>query len=1385
MKLYHHSNTLCLRIAVVVTLLLSWRPVIAQYDLYSSFSISPITQHGLSSVVVRAIVQDDNGLVWVGTDLGLYRYDGYQTFKISNNLTTPHALTSNRVTCMAIDRNQLWVGTQSGLNSIDLRTYNTRQYRWTDYQNSQRLNDIYVAPDGAVWASTESGLYRKKADKEQFEQMGPRQGAPQLPRCAVKNMEADSKGHLWLGTWSDGIYRYDAARDQFTLLPGSKELGPSLYLHLSPKGTLLVGTWEKGLQEVLNPLTTKQTVTARQYTTASTHGQLADNYTFSFCSDPRAERLWIGTSQGLSVLTYEGSEPRLERVSHNAPDGRLLNQGMVPLLCDRRGNVWVHSQPVGLMLVSPRSNRFVQHHIPLLRDDETVLATTFDHEGNQWFALHSEGLCMRRKSDGRFVTFSEIPAMRGKTVPLNVGDIMVRANGNIEVATPYDGWWSVSADLTTCKQYLPSTMAALPTENVLSLAEDAHRRLLIGTTKGLTVVYADGRAAYLNNKHLQLLTQSRVQHILPARDGSLWLSTIDKGLLHLTGDLQRPATLRVKQYNKVEGSAFRLADIGKTLEDQNGTVWVCSEEAGLMRYDKRRDALVDVGRNSGITDEVTSMEVDRNNRLWVSTHSTLLYTQLKGVRDTLQFRYAHFDFAQPCYFAPRMSACSPQGSVSFGGLQSYLEVRNPDGESIATFSPCITDIIVNGQPLSLHVADHPHDKIMLPPYTDNLVLEADENDLRLQFSAFSYQSQSVARYSYRLVGYDNDWTYTDDGVNSAHYTNLDPGTYIFELRAIGEDDNWKTMTHSLEIRILTPLYLRWWALLIYFILFFSIGYIILRQWQERLNERRSLQLAQLETRNIEELNRKKLEFFTNITHDLTTPLAVISAAIDHAFRGRKDLEGIYHTIQGNLNKEMRLIQQILEFRKAETGNLKLRVSEGDLSAFCRTEVDNVRPLLSHKKLHLSMLSEPDTIVGYFDTDALDKIIYNLLSNAVKYTPEMGFVHIDLTERQTERGRMAVFTIKDSGKGLTDEQQRHIFDRFQEGEHRKNGTYGTGIGLNLTKTLVTLHHGEITLQSTVGEGTTFTVMLPIDREAFAEQEIESSLPTSPQGEENSPRNDIDSVTDNGMDKGAALPLPSGRGQEGATLLVVEDEEDLNALMCQLLESEYNVLHAYDGQEALEVLEKHHADVIITDVMMPQMDGIALTKALRGDARWRNTPVIVLTAKRDEQAHAEAYEAGADAYLTKPFNLSILQARIQNLLNKSNNVAEEIRSRVFDVFGELKLDNDDEVFLTRCIAVVNENLENEEFGQEEFAQAMGVSKSTLYKKLKAITDLSTSSFIRSIRMQAACNILRKKPSIRISDLAYSVGYSSPKYFSTCFKADFGMLPTEYADKIEKEK
>ena len=528
--------------------------------------------------------------------------------------------------------------------------------------------------------------------------------------------------------------------------------------------------------------------------------------------------------------------------------------------------------------------------------------------------------------------------------------------------------------------------------------------------------------------------------------------------------------------------------------------------------------------------------------------------------------------------------------------------------------------------------------------------------------------------------------------------------------------------------------------------------------------------------------RRRLQMsaiFTNITHELLTPLSVISASVDKLRDTEPEYSHEYDLMQFNIQRMVRLLQQILETSKSEAGQLKLLVSQGDVMKYVRETALCLEPLILKKDMKFTINCQPESMMGWIDTDKLDKIIYNLLSNAAKYGREGGHVSIDAVTNETFNE--IIIKVSDDGEGIPPKQMKNLFKRFHDGDYRQHQTIGTGLGLSLTQDLVHLNHGTIDCKSEVGKGTVFTVKLPIYKDAFAPDQIDEKNKI----DFNIPKNAI-------VDFNTIIPDVNSEPEEtteedGYKLLVVEDNLELLMLMQQLLKSTYRVYIARNGKEALKIIKEKELDLIISDVMMPEMDGLELTRTIKSDPNYNHLPIILLTAKTQEEDVKQALQNGADEYLKKPFRLGDLKLRIDNIIENRKRIQTELSQMTEEevVKTIANTPSPDELFVNQALELVHAHIEDESYDREALAADMGASASTLYNKLRSITGMHVSAFIRDVRMKEAKRLAMENPKLRVSDLAYSVGFHDPRYFATCFKKHFGTQPKEFLESLQREE
>ena len=1338
--------------------------------------------HSLPTNEVQKVYQDRDGFIWFATRNGLCQYNGYETTLYKSNLYSPDLLTTNSITCLVDDNNNhLWIGTSEGLNVMDKRTGEIKKYKAPSISNNV-VSALCVTRDNTLWVGTDNGLCRYVPEKDTFVVCGDEFGDGRLRYVTIKSLLEDSDGDLWIGTWAQGLFRYSPSTDKVVVYPKINEQYSSHVIYEDSNKDIWVGSWGYGLFKLRNPKDMENVSYQSFLHENGDDSSLSDNIVYDIAEDINTHTLWVGTRSGLSILRLDESSSFINYKSGKS-DYRIPSDEVNSIMRDSQKNMWIGAIGGGVLMADTRQPAFALHTLNFGDEDipVTSVRTLFaDSDQNLWIGVGTYGLARREYVTGELKMYSHIPEFSGvKDLPSLFAVVQRKKSGDIWFGM-YNGGIYVYRKGEKVKHLTTKNSAFLTSDCVSALYEDYEGNCWIGTRGGIGVRLSDGtdyRFETMNFNDSLSAGWIYVRDIVQDMDNSVWLATSNFGVIHITGDVRQPSTLKYENYSFHNRKLITNTVLCMHI-DRFGRLWAGTEGGGLYLYNRSTGQFEEKTRTYSIPgDVIVSIEEDKSGNLWLGTVSGLVKLYVVAVGNDFSTRiYTSADGLQDNFIVN--SSCSRDGELFFGGHKGYNSFF-PDKMEIPSQETnfLITDIkIFNHSFKNLPVELQQKISPVMPTYTSKIELPYKYNNFSIEFAALTYKNPELNRYAYRLQNFDRDWQYTDADRRFAYYNNLPSGTYTFQLKATNENGEWSGYVREFTVVVLPPFWATWWAYLLYMVLVLVIGVLIYRTIKKRILLQNALRLREMEKAKAEELNHAKLQFFTNITHELLTPLTIISATVDELKTQAPSHNDLYTVMNSNIQRLIRLLQQILEFRKAETGNLKLRVSPGDLAAFVRTGTESFKPLVKKRKIHFSLLCDPESIVGYFDIDKLDKIMYNLLSNAAKYNKEDGFIQVTLSYDEEDR-EFVLLRVKDNGKGISREKQATLFKRFYEGDYRKFNTIGTGIGLSLTKDLVTLHGGTISVESEVDHGTEFIVRIPIERSYYDEEQIDDeviSLRQTAIDYEDTPEDVIAEVQE--------------LATKANSILLVEDNEELLNLMTKLLGREYNVFTAENGKEGIIVLENEDVDLIVSDIMMPEMDGIEFCKYVKGHLEISHIPVILLTAKNKEEDRAEAYEIGADAFISKPFNLTVLHARIRNLLKYKARMAHDFKNQIVFEVKDLNYTSLDEDFIQRAINCVHNHLEAPNFDQAQLADEMLTSQSTLYKKLKSLAGLNTSSFIRNVRLKAACRIMEEKGiNIRVSELAYAVGFNDPKYFSSCFKKEFGMLPSEYIERfiIEKEK
>lgn len=1327
-----------------------------------------------------------NGIMWVGTNAGVKSYDGYVAKTYKSNAYQPGILPNNTIRTIAEDhQDNLWLGTRNGLVRMNKRTGKFKSF-FLPEESQRIIYTLYVSKDGTLWIGTDGGLSYFDARTERFhtynqqdtwliDENGHKQ---KMPGYSPKAIIEDKNGDLLIGTWASGLMRFKRKAHTMYRYPKLNAANSAYSLFFDKHHRLWVGTWGYGVVRLDNPSNVQQP-DAHQYPYSASHFD-------TFCKivhDPVTKTLWACTREGVCYL--EEDVPNAEWKEYSSIGNNPLNFNN-DIATDGQGNIWLCTQNNGILQVNTKPSMFKLCNLDRIHNKLTInyvcSILTTDGE-NFWLGLNPYGIALHNRKTGKTLFNNEIPGLgsiqqRGFTT--SISDIAKRSNGEIWFASNSYGVIVKPAAGKPAFQLMHETHPSIIQDNfVNTIFESDNKIMWIGQRNGLNIVYPNNQGTAITMKEGKKdFTSCDIRHISQDKEGNIWLATDNEGIIRISGNASNPKSLRFKQYSP-EQQNFDIEDATACLEDSRGRLWAISNSGGLFLYNKVKDKFEPKNQEYHLSgDRMLTIKEDENGNLWLTTDYALVNIvwgkDSKKPQDIIYF--TNEDGLGNVLFVPN-TACRYGKELFFGSRTSFFSfvpTMQPQLGNNRKAQLVVTDVIIDDQPFAkLDSAEKADISKEMPAYTRQLIIPAGVKKFNVEFALLTYGNTEKNVYAYQLEGYDDDWQYCDKGVHKAAFQNLSSGTYYLKIKATDGYGKWQELPYTITIQVLPPWYASRIAFMFYILMLIGSFFAAARWYKERVKTRNSLQMGVI---------------LTNITHELLTPLTVISATIYKLKEVAPQYEEDYLVMDSNINRTTRLLRQILEVRKSQAGQLHLLVSRSNLVSFIEEACENIRPMAEHQKISLSLEKPKAEGLAWFDADKMDKIIYNLLSNAIKYNKVGGKIDVSLRLSKEQ----AVVTIADNGIGMSKEKMKHLYTRFFDGDYRKQNMPGTGIGLSLTHDLVKLHHGNIQCESLEGEGTTFTITLPIKKSAYAPDEIDNSDKPNAVNQEairqasQETKQESQSASE---DKPKLAPVHQSIfiRKNASKILVVEDNEELLALMLQVLSKNYHVFTAKNGKQAMNIIMKEKLDLVVSDVMMPIMDGIELTKLLKEDKRFWQLPVILLTAKNKEEDKTEAYAVGADAYITKPFKFDELEVRINALLANRKKMIEKIQAEISlqtstesEAQAALHLSNPDQAFITRATEIVMQHLADGDYNREAFAKDMAMGESTLYNKVKATTGQTVIAFITSIRLKEAQRIIRSNPNILISDVATQVGFNTPKYFSKCFKKEFGIFPKEYAEE-----
>ncbi|MBC3791773.1 hybrid sensor histidine kinase/response regulator transcription factor [Spirosoma utsteinense] len=1346
------------------------------------------TSRGLSNNQVNCLMKDRQGFLWVGTMSGLNRYDGYSFRVFRHAFRDSTSIPGNYVNRMFEDPlGRMWVKTRTGDAVYDPSTERFDQntlplLRALGLPNTT-LNNIHKDRQGNYWLLTSAGAYYYRTATRQTEAVRHRPTDRQSP--ADDNLTAlqeDSRGAVWLLHRSGLLEKLDARthrvidRSQALQQKNNNQLY-DYQLFIDADNDLWVHTGNEGKGVYfIDTHTGKLTHIQRNVGAASLNNNLVRDIT-----QDEQGLIWIGTDHG-GINLLDKKTGTIRYLRHNPADDSSVGQNSIyDFYRDADGIIWVGTFKQGISYYHKNNLRFslYRHRAsdPASLNDDDVNRFAEDKKGNLWIGSNGGGLSYFDRASNRFIPSAAFARAAGPNSV--IVSMLIDHEQTLWVGTYMGGLYAIRGDKVTAYKHDEANPASIASNNIWEIYEDRQQNLWIGTLESGLDRFdrRQNRFYHYRTTDGKSIHSDYISSILEDQAGNLWIGTA-YGIDVLDGQ-----SGRFRQYVNYNQDPNGLSNnnINTLLEDSRGTIWVGTNE-GLNRFDQATGTFRALRQEDGLPDNtILTLVEDASHTLWLGTPSglsQLIIRKNKAGQDTFTSKnYDESDGLPGRAFNDNAAYKTSRGELVFGGASGFTIFRP---ETFRADAPRPTVVLTDLQIFnhSVRPGQEVDGSVALNQSitkTPGITLTHQQNVFSIEFAALNFVHPEKSRYQYKLEGFNDDWLTADSRVRKATFTNLNPGDYVFRVRVADNDRGWNQDGSQLTIHILPPFWKSPLAYVLYGLLI--IGILLLARWilleRARLNFR--MEQDRRHAQQMHELDEMKIRFFTNVSHEFRTPLTLVISPLEQLIKKEDDpgQQRQFLLIYRNAKRLLNLVNQLLDFRKMEVQGLRLHPTRHDIVDFCREIFYSFSDLSEKKHIHFTFDANVTELETVFDQDKLERILFNLLSNAFKFTPEHGQVAITVQvpdptcqpPSDTETERWLTIQVIDTGIGIAPAQQEKIFERFFQSDLPGSLiNQGSGIGLSITREFVQLHGGTLSVESVPDGGSTFTVRLPMRTEtelAALYQPVREAVLTAE----------------------VALPsvMPGNqtgkRGGKKPVLLVVEDNEDFRFYLKDNLNREYTILEAANGKEGWQLTQAHLPDLVVSDVMMPEMDGIALCRRIKDDRRTAHIPVLLLTARSAEEQRLEGFETGASDYITKPFNVQLLLARIRNLIAQQNLLLKALQPGPNLTPGEVAVTSLDEKLVQKALSLVEKNIANPDFSVEELSRELGMSRVHLYKELLALTERSLIEFIRTIRLRRAAQLLGKSQ-LSVAEIAYQVGFNNPKNFTKYFKQEFGVIPSQYA-------
>jgi ligand-binding sensor domain-containing protein/signal transduction histidine kinase/DNA-binding response OmpR family regulator len=1312
-----------------------------QQILFRNYNVSD----GLPSSTVRAIAQDSQGYMWFGTKNGLSRFDGYQfkTFQYQKN--KPGAIGNNFIYCItAYDRTHYWIGTESGIYILDLETETFTPFAPLV---GKTVFDILKDQRGKIWiASRLDGLYLYDPVNNSTNNFRTNQTATSVSTNFTTKLAQDDDGNIWIGTFGNGIDIYNPATKRFTNIhPGKYGLNNGIVnaLYKAYDGVMWVGTMNGGLFKWQ-----KEDHTFKNYQHSNSAHAIKDNIVRAI-HQTSPDKLYVGTEKGLNVLDI--ATDQFEVYTNKSNDlFSISDNAIYSIFSDRSGTIWVGTFFGGVNYYNEKGSAFELYY-PTGEQNaisgRAVSCFLEDGPGKFWVGTEDGGLHYFDGVNNTFYRYPFLPNQQ-KLSYHNIHSLLRDKEGNIWIGLFAGGINIYNPNTGNVSYYQQGNPGALNSNNVFSLYQDHDGIIWVGTDKGLNRFDQEKNAFTTILK--EGINNTIIYDIYEDQNKTVWFATYNNGLISFNKKTQ--------QWNRItaDDPSSPLAS-NKLIclhDDHRGNLWIGTDGGGLNKYNYKTKQVKVYDTHYGISSNVIyGIQEDANGLIWMTTNNGIynLDPQTEKVK-----HFSRQDNLQSQQFNYKAFFKASDGKLFAGGIRgfnAFYPERFANSKTNSRIS--FTNFQLFNKNISLSENNSPLQKQI--NYTKELVLTHDQSVISLEFAALNFNAPEKVRYAYKMEGFDPDWNFVGDQ-RKATYTNLSPGHYVFKVKATTDESNWDIPEATMTVIIKPPFYKTTLAYFIYFLLSIAAAIGIYQYVTHYIRKKNQIKLERLKNKEEQEFYARKIEFFTVMAHEIRTPLSLIIAPLEKLLslhKWNKEENEQLQVMDENANRLLDLVNQLLDFRRIESDAYEIKKEQVEVVSLVQSVYSRFSALPYQKDIEFTMSTNISKLMVQADPEVLNKILGNLLINAFKFARSHVRLTIsELVNRENAEQNLCI-SVEDDGIGIPNTDLKNIFKKFfttTSGDHQYHNLGGTGIGLALASSLAERHGGRLLVESKPGSKTTFTLELP-----YAEEKTTHIVGLQPEEEANQELNE-------------GQPL----------ILIVEDDEAILSFIAKSLRSEgYRVGKAKNGKDAIQLIETKGPDLIISDVMMPVMDGFELCKAVKTNINYSHIPLVLLTAKGNREAEIEGVEAGADAYILKPFKWKHLVAVVKNLLDSRERLKEKFSEQPGSDISVLATNTKDKEFMEKVVSVIESRVIDPQLSVEELSKDMAMSRSNLLKKLKSLSGYGPNELIRLVRLKHAARLLVTNEHT-IAEIAYMTGFNSPSYFSKCFQQQFKLTPKEFADK-----